>query len=299
MHYVDAKSILSAKGAIGANSMNLYRGCTHGCIYCDSRSKCYHMNHRFEDVEVKRNALELLEESLKRKRKKCMIGTGSMTDPYIPLEKELMYVRRALKLVHQYGFGFTFISKSDLLLRDLDLLKAINEKTKCVVQITLTVADDHLSRILEPNVITSRQRFEVLKKLRDEGIPTVVWLCPVIPFLTDTTDNIMEILAMCVDAKVKGILCFGMGMTLREGNREYFYQNLDRHFPGMKERFVQTYGNAYQLPSPNSEELYRIFYDTCEGAGIMHDNDEIFRYLATFEEKAAGEQISLFDDWKE
>ncbi len=295
MHYVDAKSILSAKGAIGENSMNLYRGCTHGCIYCDSRSKCYHIDHRFEDIEVKRNALELLEDSLRRRRKKCMIGTGSMTDPYIPLEKDLLYVRRTLELVDRYGFGFTFITKSDLMLRDMDLLKSINDQTKCVPQITMTIADEKLSRIIEPHVITTRQRFEVLKQLRDAGIPTVVWLCPVLPFITDTEENIREILEMCMEAKVKGILCFGMGMTLREGNREYFYQNLDRHFPGMKERYIRTFGNAYQLSSPNSKELFRIFHSTCEAAGIMHNNDEIFRYLGTFEEKGAGMQMSIFD----
>ncbi len=295
MHYVEAKSILSAKGVIGANGMNLYRGCTHGCIYCDSRAHCYHIDHVFEDVAVKQNALELLEDALRRKRKKCMIGTGSMTDPYIPLEKDLQYVRGALELIDRYGFGFSFITKSDLVLRDLDLLKSINEKTKCVAQITLTVADDELSRILEPHVITTRQRFEVVRQLRAAGIPVVVWLCPIIPFLTDTRENITEILDFCVETKVEGILCFGMGMTLREGNREYFYEKLDVHFPGLKERFIQTYGDAYQLSSPNAKELFRLFHETCEAAGIMHDNDEIFRYMATFEEKGVGSQLSMFD----
>ncbi len=295
MHFVEAKGILSAKGVIGENGMNLYRGCTHGCIYCDSRSKCYHIEHAFEDIEVKSNALELLEDRLKRKRKKCMIGTGSMTDPYIPLEKDLQFVRRTLELICKYGYGFSLITKSDLILRDLDLLKKINEKTKCVVQMTLTIADDSLSKIIEPNVITTRQRFEVLKILRDAGIPTVVWLCPVLPFLTDTEENIRAILDMCVEAEVKGIICFGMGMTLREGNREYFYKKLDQHFPGMKERYIQTYGMAYQLSSPNSKPLMEIFRKTCIEAGIMHDPDEVFRYLATFEEKEEAVQMNLFD----
>ncbi len=295
MHFVEAKGILSAKGVIGENGMNLYRGCTHGCIYCDSRSKCYHIDHVFEDIEVKRNALELLEDSLRRKRTRCMIGTGSMTDPYIPLEKDLKYVRGTLELIHRYGYGFSLITKSDLILRDIDLLKKINEKTKCVVQMSLTIADDRLSKIIEPNVITTRQRFEVLKKLRDEGIPTVVWLCPVLPFLTDTEENIREILDMCKEAKVKGIICFGMGMTLREGNREYFYEKLDRHFPGVKEQYIETYGSAYQLSSPNHNRLMKLFHKTCEDAGIMHDNDEVFRYLATFEDQYDGVQMSLFD----
>ena len=229
MHYVTAKSILSA-----SNGMNLYRGCTHGCIYCDSRSRCYHMNHVFEDIEVKENALELLEDSLKRKRKKCMIGTGAMTDPYIPVEKELQYVRKSLLLAEKYGFGFTLITKSAQVLRDLDILKRINEKTKCVVQMTLTTYDETLCRKLEPNVSTTRERFEALKILQQEGIPTVVWLCPILPFINDTEENLVGILNYCAEAKVYGIVNFGMGMTLREGNREYFYRRLDRLFPGLK-----------------------------------------------------------------
>lgn len=234
MHYVTAKSILSA-----SNGMNLYRGCTHGCIYCDSRSRCYHMNHAFEDIEVKENALELLEDSLKRKRKKCMIGTGAMTDPYIPVEKEIQYVRKSLLLAEKYGFGFTLITKSAQVLRDLDILKRINEKTKCVVQMTLTTYDETLCRKLEPNVSTTRERFEALKILQKEGIPTVVWLCPILPFINDTEENLLGILNYCAEAKVYGIINFGMGMTLREGNREYFYRQLDRGFPGLKEKYIR------------------------------------------------------------
>ena len=238
MHYVTVKGILSAK-----NGMNLYRGCSHGCIYCDSRSRCYQMNHAFEDIEVKENAVELLEAALKRKRQKCMIGMGSMTDPYIPLELELEHVRESLKLIERYGFGVTLITKSDRVLRDLDLLKKINEKTKCVVQMTLTNIDDGLSRKLEPGVCTTTRRFEVLKILRDAGIPTVVWMSPVLPFINDTRENISGLIDMCIEAKVKGIICFGMGLTLREGNREYFYKNLDRLFPGIKEKYIRSYGN--------------------------------------------------------
>lgn len=220
MHYVNAKSILSAK-----NGMNLYRGCSHGCIYCDSRSKCYHMEHDFEDIEIKENAIELLENALKRKRKKCMLGTGSMTDPYIPLESKIGNVRKALALANQYGFGFTLITKSDRILRDLDLLKSINDKTKCVVQMTLTTYDEDLCRKIEPNVSTTRERFEALKKLNEAGIPTIVWLCPILPFINDTEENIIGILEYCIEAKVYGVICFGMGLTLREGNREYLHRS--------------------------------------------------------------------------
>lgn len=290
MHYTKVKGILSQN-----NGMNLYRGCTHGCIYCDSRSNCYQMNHEFEDIEVKENAIELLENTLRRKRKRCMIGTGSMSDPYMPLEAQLEYTRKALLLIEKYGFGATLITKSDRVLRDLDILKRINQKTKAVVQMTLTTADEALCKLIEPNISTTKQRFESLKILRDNNIPTVVWLCPVLPYINDTEDNIRRILDMCVAAKVRGIICFGMGLTLREGNREYFYRQLDKSFPGLKERYIREYGNQYVINSPKSAELMRLFHRTCEQNGIMHDNDLIFEYLSQFEEKNAPQQLSLWD----
>lgn len=290
MHFVNAKGILSAK-----NGMNLYRGCSHGCIYCDSRSKCYHIEHDFEDIEIKANAIELLENALKRKRTKCMLGTGSMTDPYIPLESEIGNVRKALSLAYQYGFGFTLITKSSRVLKDLDLLKGINSKTKCVVQMTLTTYDEDLCKKLEPNVSTTRERFEVLKELSNAGIPTVVWLCPILPFINDTEENITGILNYCIEAKVYGVLCFGMGLTLREGSREYFYKQLDRLFPRMKEKYIQTYGNQYELNSPRNGSLMRVFHQICTENGIVHDNRQIFEYLNTFEEKQENVQLSLFN----
>ncbi len=290
MHFVKAKGILSAQ-----NGMNLYRGCSHGCIYCDSRSKCYHMEHDFEDIEVKENAIDLLEYALAHKRKKCMIGTGSMTDPYIPLEMEIRNVRKALNLIYEHGFGFTIITKSDRILRDLDILQKINEKTKCVVQMTLTTYDENLCRKIEPNVSTTKERFEVLNKLHDAGIPTVVWLTPILPFINDTEDNISGILDMCIEAKVYGIICFGMGLTLREGNREYFYERLDRLFPGLKEKYIRKYGNQYTIGSPNNDYLMKIFYQKCSKNGIVHNNEQIFEYLRTFEEKNLTRQLSLWD----
>lgn len=290
MHFVNAKSILSAK-----NGMNLYRGCSHGCIYCDSRSKCYHMDHAFEDIEVKANAIELLEDALKRKRSKCMLGTGSMTDPYVPLEKEIGNVRKALSLADQYGFGFTLITKSDRVLRDLDLLKAINDKTKCVVQMTLTTCDEDLCKKIEPNVSTTRERAAVLQELRDAGIPTVVWLSPILPFINDTEENIRGILEYCIEAQVYGVICFGMGLTLREGNREYFYSQLDRLFPHLKEKYIRTYGMQYQINSPRNDMLMKIFHQLCEDNGIVHDNDKIFEYLCSFEEKSQYVQLNLLD----
>lgn len=206
MHYVTAKGILSAH-----NGMNLYRGCQHGCIYCDARSQCYQMNHVFEDIEVKENAMELLERALKAKRKPCMIGTGAMTDPYIPLEEQLCMTRSALERIEKYGFGVTVLTKSDRVLRDLDILSRINSRTKAVVQITLTTMDDALCKLIEPNVSVTSARIRALHTLREAGIPTVVWLCPLLPFINDTRENVQGILDACAGAGVKGIINFGMG----------------------------------------------------------------------------------------
>ncbi len=288
MHETEVKGILSAQ-----NGMNIYRGCTHGCIYCDSRSKCYQMHHDFEDIEVKINAPKILEDGLKRKRKKCMIGTGAMSDPYIHLEEKLGNTRKCIELIDSYGFGLAIQTKSARILRDLDLLKKINEKTKCVVQMTLTTFDEALCKIIEPDVSTTRERFEVLKVMRDNGIPTVVWLSPILPFINDTEENIRGILDYCIKAKVHGIICFGMGLTLREGNREYFYKMLDEHFPGMKARYIERYNYAYQLPSPNSHRLMNIFKTTCKSHGILCDVEECFNYLHKFEEKSDHEQLML------
>ena len=288
MHKVNVKGILSAK-----NGMNIYRGCLHGCIYCDSRSLCYQMNHKFEDIEVKANAVGLLENTLRRKRNKCMIGTGAMSDPYMPIEEKLGNMRKCLEVIERYGFGVTMITKSTKVLRDLDLLKKINEKSKCVVQMTLTTYDEDLCRIVEPNVETTYERFRALEILRYNGIPTVVWLCPILPFINDTEENIRGILDYCVRAKVKGIINFDMGVTLRDGNRAYFYKKLDEHFPGLKEKYIRMYGNSYQLSSPNSRQLNMIYKSECIKNGIMCDVNECFEYLNKYEDKYGGEQISL------
>lgn len=204
MHFVNAKSILSVQ-----NGMNLYRGCTHGCIYCDSRSACYHFTHPFEDIEVKQNAPELLEQALRSKRKKCMIGTGAMCDLYLHCEEDLQLTRKCLTIIEKHGFGLAIQTKSTRILRDLDLLYKINEKAKCVVQMTLTTYDEALCRSVEPNVSTTKERFAALEILRDHGIPTVVWLTPILPYLNDTRENIEGILDYCIRAKVIGVIFTG------------------------------------------------------------------------------------------
>lgn len=280
MHKVMVKGILSAE-----NGMNIYRGCTHGCIYCDSRSRCYQMHHDFTDIEVKENGPELLEQALRRKREKCMIGTGAMSDPYIHLEQELLYTRRCLELIARYEFGLAIQTKSAGILRDLDLLERIHRNAKCVVQMTLTTADEQLCRILEPCVSTTGERVRALKVFRDLGIPTVVWLSPILPFINDTEENIRGILDYCIEAEVYGVICFDMGLTLREGNREYFYSCLDRHFPGMKERYIRSYGNAYGVSSPDRERLMALFYRVCREHGIETDIGRIFAYMRTYENR--------------
>ena len=291
MHFVDAKGILSRSG--GCFGMNIYRGCTHGCIYCDSRSKCYHFTHPFEDIEVKQNAPELLEKALKSKRKKCMIGTGAMSDPYMHCEEELRLTRRCLEIILENGFGAAVQTKSDRILRDIDLLSEINQSAKCVVQITLTTYNDDLCRILEPNVCNTKRRIEILERMQEKGIPTVVWLTPILPFINDTEDNITAILNECVRVGVKGVIDFGMGLTLREGDREYYYAALDKHFPGMKERYIKRYGNAYELPSPNAERLRELLQSICNENGILSTPDECFRYMQEMPEKY--KQMSIFD----
>lgn len=290
MHFVDAKGILSAK-----NGMNIYRGCTHGCIYCDSRSDCYQMNHAFEDIEVKQNCVELLEKALQSKRKKCMIGTGSMSDPYMHCEEKLELMKKCLEVIERYGFGATVMTKSDHILRDLPILSRINQKAKAVVQTTFTTYDEELCKILEPNVCTTKERFEMLLSMKEEGIPTVVWLDPILPFINDTKENMDGLLDYCIKAEVKGIICFGIGMTLRNGNREYFYQKLDQHFPGLKQKYQKTYGYAYELESPNARVLFRRLQDVCKGHNILCNPDEVFAYINEFSHDKGYEQLSLFD----
>ena len=291
MHFVDAKGILTGSG--GHYGMNIYRGCTHGCVYCDSRSLCYRFTHPFEDVEVKQNAPELLEKALRSKRRKCMIGTGAMSDPYMHCEEELGLTRRCLEIIRRYGFGVAIQTKSDRILRDIDLLDEINRSAKCVVQMTLTTFDDDLCSILEPNVCHTRRRIEVLEEMGRRGIPTVVWLTPILPFINDTEENVTSILNECVRVGVKGIIDFGMGLTLREGDREYYYAALDRHFPGMKERYIKRYGDAYVLPSPKARELTGILQKICRANGILSSPEECFAFMNELPEKDV--QLSFFD----
>jgi DNA repair photolyase len=289
MHFVDAKGLVT--GNSGHHGMNIYRGCTHGCIYCDSRSKCYQFTHAFEDIEVKQNAPELLESYLKSKRKRCMIGTGSMSDPYMHCEEELGLTKRCLEVILKYECGIAIQTKSDRILRDIDLLDEINQKAKAVVEITLTTYDDDLCSKIEPNVCNTKRRIEVLEEMQKRGIPTVVWLTPILPFINDTTENVNAILQECVRVGVKGIICFNMGVTLREGDRDYFYEALDKHFPGIKQKYISTYGNSYDITSPNNKKLMGLFTDICKTNNIIYKPNDCFAYMNELPEKY--QQITL------
>jgi DNA repair photolyase len=288
MHLKEVKGILSAH-----NGMNISRGCVHGCIYCDARSKCYHIEHDFEDVEIKSNAPALLEDALRRKRKKCVVGTGAMSDPYIPIPENLANIRACLQIINKYGCGLAIQTKSDVILRDLDMLMSINKKATCIVQMTLTTFDESLCKIVEPNVCGTRRRFEVLKIMRDNGIKTIVWLSPFLPFINDTEENVLSLLDYCIEAGVYGVIFFGVGLTLREGDREYYYAKLDEHFPGLKQKYEKKYGLSYELTSDNNDNLMKLVYNVCKNNNIVCGTDALFKYMGTFEEKE-GAQLQLF-----
>lgn len=273
MHKVITKSILNN------DRLDIYRGCSHGCIYCKLRSDCYGHKYDFEDVEIKVNALELLEANLKDKYELSLIKMGNLSDPYNKYERDYEYTKKALELIYRYGFGVSILTKSDLILRDIDLISKINQRNKAIVQISLTVANDNLSRIIEPKVSITSKRFEVLKTCKKYNIPTIVWLNPCLPFISDSKENILDIINMCHDADVKGIVCFKMGLNLRNGSKEYYYQNLDRYFKGLKEKYMRIYGNDKEILSLNNVELMNYFHEECHKRGIMHDVNEIFTFI--------------------
>jgi len=289
MHFKEAKGILSA-----SNGMNISRGCTHGCIYCDSRSKCYQINHDFEDVQIKSNAPALLEDALKKKRNKCVIGTGAMSDPYIPIPANLANIRSCLEIIDNYNCGIAIQTKSDLILRDLDILISINKKAKCIIQTTLTTFDETLCKIIEPNVCGTKRRYEMLKIMQKNNIQTIVWLCPFLPLINDTEENLHGLLNYCIDAGVYGIIFWGIGMTLREGSRDYFYQKLDKNFPGLKDVYHKKYGYKYEITSDNNDKLVKMLRETCEKNKIVYGTDNLFEYMRTFEEKEEKKQMELF-----
>ena len=295
MEFIKSKTILSkikyGNEWFGIDyNMNLYRGCSHGCIYCDSRSNCYHIDN-FDVPKGKENALILLENELSKKKDKGVIGIGSMSDTYNPFEKEYEQTRGALKIISKYNFGVSIDTKSDMILRDIDLLKEINLKNNVIVKFTITTSSDELSKMIEPNVCVSSKRFQAIKILSDNGIFAGIMMNPVLPFITDSEENIKKIVKLAHESGAKFIHTY-MGMTLRENQRDYYFKKLDILFPGLKDKYIKYYGERYNCVVPDYKRLYKVFTDECDKYGILYNmKDIISAYKKSIK---TNEQISLF-----
>lgn len=294
MEFIPAKTIISGYSEnnswFGTNyTMNIYKGCSHGCIYCDSRSECYRVDN-FDRVRAKENALVLIERELKSKRKKGVIGTGAMSDPYNPFEKEYKLTRGAMELINQFGFGASIATKSNLIVRDIDILKEISKHSPVLVKITVTTADDRICRRIEPNVSVSSDRFKVIKKLSQEGIFAGLLLMPVLPFIEDTEDNIREIIELAYHSGAKFIYP-AFGVTLRQNQRDWYYMKLDELFPSVKEKYIKNYGGSYECRSLKAKELWSLFKHKCSEYGILYKMDDI---IMGYKDSYKVTQLSMF-----
>lgn len=294
MDFITTKTIVSGYAEnnswFGNNyNMNIYKGCSHGCIYCDSRSECYRVDN-FDRIRAKENALTLIENELRTKRKKGVVGTGAMSDPYNPYEKEYKLTRGALELINRYGFGVSIATKSDLIIRDIDILKEISTHSPVLIKITVTTADDALCKKLEPNVAPSSQRFKAIRELSSQGVFAGILMMPVLPFIEDTEDNINGIIELAHKSGAKFIYP-AFGVTLRQNQRDWYYEKLDELFPSIKEKYIKHYGNSYECRSPRAKELFGLFKKKCNESGILYKmNDIITEYKKPYQI----EQLSLF-----
>lgn len=290
MHYKEVKAILSPQ-----NGLNVYRGCSYSCVFCDARSTCHRMDHEFDDIEVKAHAVDMLEYALKKKRTKSMIQIGASSEPYIPLEEELQLVRRCLNQIERFDFGLVLYTHSTLALRDIDILDKINRKTKCIVIVRLSTSDDALAKQMEADTSLPSERLMLMKKLTARGITVIVRLAPILPFINDSLENIQELLSYCEQANVYGILTDKMCPVLREGNRERFYQQLYKKFPDIYDRYEEVYGDEKTLKTENYDAIMTYIRETCEAHGIQHDKEELLRFTREYKNKTIGTQLSLFD----
>lgn len=272
-------------------NMNLYRGCCHGCIYCDSRSECYHVED-FDTVCAKENALEILRDELRRKVRSGIIGTGAMSDPYNPFEKTELLTRHALELISAYGFGITVITKSNLITRDIDVYCEIAENSPVLCKMTVTTADDNLCRIIEPHVSVASERFEALAKMADSGLFTGITLMPVLPFVEDSVENIRSIVRTAHQCGVRCIYPF-FGVTLRTNQRQHFLNELDKRFPdsNLRQRYISHYGNRYECVSPNVKNLWKVFTEDCDRYGIIYNMKSI---ISAYKMGYGDNQLSFF-----
>ncbi len=262
-------------------NMNLYRGCCHGCIYCDSRSDCYGIEN-FSAVRAKENALVILRNELRRKVKSGIIGTGAMSDPYNPFEKNEQLTRHATELIDAYNFGFTVITKSPLITRDIDIFQSIKEHSPILLKMTVTTCDDKLSRLVEPRVAVSSERFEALAKMSDAGLFTGITLMPVLPFIEDADENIHGIVKTAVECGVR-IIYPAFGMTLRGNQREYFFKKLDEIYGDntLSDKYRRKFGNYYECHSPRARQLWKIFTEDCDRYGILYNMSDIIKAYKT------------------
>lgn len=293
MEFVEAKTILQ-KATHGNEwfgidyNMNLYKGCCHKCIYCDSRSNCYQVEN-FDTVRAKKNEIEILNQELRSKRKKGVIGIGAMSDTYNPFEKQYEITKKALELILHYGFGVSIETKSNLIVRDVDIFKEINKQADVILKFTITTADDDLSRKIEPNVCVSSERFKAMKKLSEQGLFVGTLLTPIIPFITDSEENIRNVIKQSAENGAKFVFSMG-GVTLRENQRVYFYEQLDKLFPGMKKQYIKTYGNKY-FCCPLNKNLRKVFKEECKKYGLLYKMSDIVSAYKSKEQQ--GEQLSF------
>lgn len=294
MDFIPAKTIISGYREdnqwFGNNyNMNIYKGCSHGCIYCDSRSECYHVEN-FDKVRAKANALALIHRDLKSKRKTGVIGTGAMSDPYNPLEKEYKLTRGALELINSFGFGVSIATKSNLVTRDIDILKKIRQHSPTLIKLTITTCDDTLCQKIEPHVAVSSQRFSALKQLAEQNIFAGILLMPVLPFIEDNAENISGIIRLASENGAKFIYP-AFGVTLRQNQRDWYYRKLDEIFPHLKEEYARQYGNSYECHSPRSNQLWQLLKSECERLGLLYKMDDIIR---GYKKGYCNDQLKLF-----
>lgn len=294
MDFIPAKTIISGYSGdnkwFGNNyNMNIYKGCSHGCIYCDSRSECYHVEN-FDKVRAKENALTLIHRDLKSKRKTGVIGTGAMSDPYNPIEKEYELTRGALKLINSFGFGISIATKSNLVTRDIDILNKIRQHSPTLIKLTITTCDDVLCKKIEPNVAVSSQRFSALKQLAENNIFAGILLMPVLPFIEDNAENISGIIRLASENGAKFIYP-AFGVTLRQNQRDWYYRKLDEIFPHLKEKYARQYGNSYECHSPSSNELWQLMKSECERLGMLYKMADIIR---AYKKGYCNDQLRLF-----
>jgi DNA repair photolyase len=296
MDFIPAKTILSGYSSnnswFGANyNMNIYKGCSHGCIYCDSRSECYRVD-TFDTVRAKQNALLLIDRELTSKRKTGVVGMGAMSDPYNPQEEGFRFTRGALELLNRHHFGVVIATKSDLIVRDIDILREIASHSPVLVKVTITTADDDLRKKIEPNGASTGDRFTAIKRMSEKGVFSGVLLMPVLPFINDTIENITTLVKLAHENGAKFIFP-AFGVTLRQNQREWFYQKLDASFPNVKQKYITHFGSAYECRSTKSKELWSAFQSDCTARGILYKMKDIIK---KYKHGYGSAQLSLFPD---